>query len=112
MAPGAGLYYHLKPEFEAAARIGNAEYRGRLLDPSRRFRLAADAATLRLQIDAAIATAGDRAERISRGLFPVEPRDPAKLCRSCDYNKICRIKSRMSPDPGSGGDDGPNDNAN
>jgi len=93
MAGGAGLYYHLKPEFEAVPRIGSAEYRGRLLDPARRFKLAADSAALRAQVDAAVAIAGERAERIAAGIFPVEPRDPARLCRSCDYNKICRIRT-------------------
>jgi ATP-dependent helicase/nuclease subunit B len=110
MTGGAGLYYHLKPEFEAIPRIGNAEYKGRLLDPVRKFKLAADAAALGRLGGAAAATAADPAERISRGLFPVEPRDPAKLCRSCDFRRMCRIRTRMSPDPGPAEEDGHDNN--
>lgn len=109
MTGGAGLYYHVKTKFDAYARIGNDELRGRLLDPERGFRLAPDAAALREQIDAAVARADSLAERISRGLFPVEPREPRKTCRRCDYRKMCRIRTRISPDPGAEGDAGGDD---
>ncbi len=42
MTGGAGLYYHLKPDFDAPARIGSDHFKGTLLDPRRRFHLAPD----------------------------------------------------------------------
>ncbi len=99
MTGGAGLYYHLRPDFEAVPRIGNNTMKGTLLDPRRRFKLADDAAALREQIRGAVARADAYAGRIALGEFPVEPRNPAKICRSCDFRRMCRIRTRMAPGP-------------
>ncbi len=112
MTGGAGLYYHLKPAFDAPARIGSESFKRSLLDPERRFRLAPDEGALRAQVLRAVATADGYAERISRGEFPVEPRDPAKVCRSCDFRRMCRIRSRVSggSDEAAGGGRGESEN--
>ena len=104
MTGGAGLYYHLRPDFDAAARIGSREFSGILLDPERRFRLAEDGGALREQIRAAVARADGYAGLIAQGHFPVEPRDPAKVCRSCDFRRMCRIRTRMSSQPAADGE--------
>ncbi len=106
MTGGAGLYYHLRPDFKAVPRIGNAGMKGTLLDPGGRTRLAGDAGALHEQVRGAVARADDYAGRISLGRFPVEPRDPATVCRNCDFRRMCRIRTRMAPGPAREGDAG------
>lgn len=106
MTGGAGVYYHLRPDFKAVPRIGNAGMKGTLLDSGGRTRLSDDAGALREQVRAAVARADAYAGRISDGRFPVEPRDPATVCRSCDFRRMCRIRTRMAPGTGQAGDAG------
>jgi len=92
----AGVYYKMKSPVEAKLGIGNAEYRGDAFESSTRSaNLVASESELKQVIDRAIGYVNLYVDGIARGEFPVAPKDPVEVCRYCNFQTICRIKSRI-----------------
>ncbi|MBI1804299.1 MAG: exodeoxyribonuclease V subunit gamma [Ignavibacteriae bacterium] len=105
----AGVYYKLKSPVKPQLGIGSAEHRGTAFESStRNTNLLPSDDELKQIVDQAITYVNTYVDSITRGEFPVEPKVPAEVCRYCDFQTICRIKSRVvdQPDEGNSAVDG------
>jgi len=99
--PGVGAYYHLRGGFRAVTRAGSRDLKGTLIPAGEQSRLFATRERLAEIVEAAIGRATGHASHIADGLFPVHPAHPGRVCRSCEFRRVCRIRTR----PGAAGDD-------
>ena len=100
MSAGAGTYYHLRDGFRAVSRFGSADRKGSLIPAGERTKLFESTDRLREIVGAAISRAVEHAAGIADGRFPVRPSRPEHLCRSCEYRRVCRIRTRLAPEEG------------
>jgi len=102
---GVGAYYHLRGGFKAVTRAGSNDLKGTLVPRGEKSRLFPSTARLAEIVGAAVGRATAHASNIADGLFPVRPSDPDRLCRSCEFRRVCRIRTRPAatgdaPEPG------------
>jgi len=96
MGEGVGAYYHLRSGFRAVTRVGSKDLRGTLVPSAEKSRLFDSSEQLHELVAAAIMRATELASNIADGMFPVRPSHPDRLCRSCEYSRVCRIQTRLS----------------
>ena len=93
----AGMYYNLTSPVEEKVGLGNDEYNNRAFRAKRKSNvIAATDEELQNIIRTAINFVNDYVDRISLGLFPVDPKMPDKTCKTCDYQSICRIRVKIT----------------
>jgi ATP-dependent helicase/nuclease subunit B len=99
LMPAAGMYYILKSPVKEKVGIASDEHNGEAFPRSRASRqLVPDDAELRRVIDRAVAFVNEYVDTIAKGSFPVEPKDPRRVCAYCDFQTTCRIQVRMPVD--------------
>jgi ATP-dependent helicase/nuclease subunit B len=91
---GVGAYYHLRDGFRGVTRLGSRDFKGSLVPAGERSKLFDSAGRLRELVAAATVRATEHASNIADGMFPVRPSHPDRLCRSCEFNRVCRIRTR------------------
>ena len=93
----AGTYYLLRSTVKEELGLGNKEFFGKAFSVGKRSaQLAANDRELRSIIDQAIVFVNDYVDRIAGGEFPVQPKIPKTVCKTCDFQTMCRIRSRIS----------------
>ena len=99
LKPAAGMYYILKSPVNEKVGIGSEEHNGEAFPKSHRSKqLVADDLELRRVIDRAVAFVNEYVDTIAKGSFPVEPKDPRRVCAYCDFQTTCRIQVRRPVD--------------
>lgn len=100
LTAGVGAYYQLRGNirhgFKAITRLGSTDLKGTLVPGGERTKLFESAGRLREIVGAAIVRASEHAAGIADGGFPVRPAHPDRTCRSCEYLRVCRIRTRLS----------------
>jgi ATP-dependent helicase/nuclease subunit B len=89
----AGLYYWLRDPVKQKLAIGSAEHLEEVFIATKQKQLVGTDEDLRNIIDQAIRFVNDYVDRISKGEFPVEPKTPERVCPSCSFGSVCRIRA-------------------
>ncbi len=94
-SPAAAAHFKLRSPFKEEVIIGNEEYRGAAFETrSRSNILVPTDEKLREVIAEAIAFVNDYVDKISEGVFPVEPKDIDRVCVYCEFKTVCRIQNK------------------
>jgi ATP-dependent helicase/nuclease subunit B len=92
----AGIYYKLKSPVTEDLGIGSEEHFGSAFNVGKRSKqITANDEELKTVIDQSIRYVNEYVDKISKGEFPVTPKVPEKTCTYCDFQTVCRIKSKI-----------------
>jgi ATP-dependent helicase/nuclease subunit B len=90
----AGIYYSLRSPVSQKLGVGSKEHRDQIFSVKRTSSALLDSdERLREVIQRAIQYINVYVDAITAGSFPVQPKDPAKVCKSCSFNTVCRIQT-------------------
>jgi ATP-dependent helicase/nuclease subunit B len=96
----AGIYYWLKEPVGQKLGIGSAEHLDEAFTARKQKQLVGSDEDLTKIVDQAIRFVNEYVNHIAHGEFPVEPKEPEKVCTYCSFGTICRIRSIRLKDPG------------
>jgi ATP-dependent helicase/nuclease subunit B len=89
----AGIYYWLRDPVEQKLGIGSAEHLEEAFLARKQKQLVETDKDLKEIVDQAVRFVNDYVDRIARGEFPVEPKVPEKVCPTCSFGTVCRIRA-------------------
>jgi ATP-dependent helicase/nuclease subunit B len=93
----AGIFYKLRPPVEQKLGVGSETYRDKAFSVQKKSKsTVVSDEELHTVIAQAIAFVNNYVDGIARGEFPVEPKNPAKVCTYCDFKTMCRIQSQVT----------------